>query len=124
MKLCLLLDTPGSTSFIDKDAKYGFSGDAFGSGNLLLTTTFSSLWASAKRIDRIFESYKLTKLYPGHYFGTNLETHERIKDIIQICEDVFSGSEKGQVNEQPTLGLDHIINRNGIRINFSESSLK
>ncbi|MDL2245060.1 MBL fold metallo-hydrolase [Parabacteroides sp. OttesenSCG-928-J18] len=40
--------TPGSTTFIDKEKGYGFSGDAFGSGNLLLGTDFSTLLATCE----------------------------------------------------------------------------
>lgn len=116
--------TPGSTSFIDKHAKYGFSGDAFGSGNLLLTTTFSTLWTSAMRMDWIFSKYELSKLYPGHFFGRNYETHKRITDILNICKDILNGRLEGEINKRNFLGLDRIIVGDGFRINFSESSLK
>ena len=38
--------TRGSTTFIDEDAAYGFSGDSFGSGSLLLSMNFSTLTAT------------------------------------------------------------------------------
>ena len=116
--------TPGSTTFIDKHAKYGFSGDSFGSGNLLLTTTFSTLWTSAKRMDWIFTRYDLTKLYPGHFFGMNYETHQKIKDIVKICEDVLDGRTEGKIKEDAFMGLDRVIEIDGLRINFSESAMK
>jgi hydroxyacylglutathione hydrolase len=47
--------TPGSTTFIDKAAGYGFSGDSFGSGNLLLTGDFSTLLSTCQKMSSIME---------------------------------------------------------------------
>ena len=45
--------TPGSASFFEVEGrKWGYSGDAFGSGNLLLTTNFSTLLATTTRIGK------------------------------------------------------------------------
>jgi hydroxyacylglutathione hydrolase len=41
--------TPGSTTYIDKSAGYGFSDDSFGSGNLLLTSTFKQLITTCEK---------------------------------------------------------------------------
>ncbi len=116
--------TPGSTSFIDKDAHYGFSGDSFGSGNLLLTTNYSTLIASCERMKAIMEKYDIEKLYPGHFMGGNFETLQRVTDMITLSEDVLSGKVKGQENPQGMLGLNMIISDYGVRINYSEASMK
>ena len=54
--------TPGSTTFIDKEAGYGFSGDSFGSGNLLLTLDFSTLIATCEKTSAIMEKYGIKYL--------------------------------------------------------------
>ena len=72
--------TPGSTTFVDKDAAYGFSGDSFGSGNLLLGVDLSTLISTCKKMSAVIEKYDIKYLYPGHYFGMNKETPQRVKD--------------------------------------------
>ena len=57
--------TPGSTTYFDKANRYGFSGDAFGSGNLLLTTNFSTLWNSCSRVERYMVKHEIEKMYPA-----------------------------------------------------------
>lgn len=111
--------TPGSTTFIDKDAGYGFSGDSFGSGNLLLSGTFSTLIATCQKTSAIMEKYGIKYLYPGHYFGKNPETKQRVDDMITLSKDVLSGKVKGEPNQR---GL--IVSANGVRINYSERSIK
>jgi glyoxylase-like metal-dependent hydrolase (beta-lactamase superfamily II) len=116
--------TPGSTTFIDKDAGYGFSGDAFGSGNLLLTTDFSTLISTCEKTGRIMDKYGIKKLYPGHFFGQNAETRQRIADMITLSRDVLSGKVKGQDNPKGMMGLNMIVNAYGVRINYGEKALK
>lgn len=116
--------TPGSTTFIDKDAGYGFSGDAFGSGNLLLTTDFSTLIATCEKTGRIMDKYGIKILYPGHFFGKNFETRQRVADMITLSKDVLSGKVKGQENPKGMLGLNLIVNDYGVRINYGEKALK
>lgn len=116
--------TPGSTSFIDKEAAYGFSADAFGSGNLLLTVDFSTLLATCEKMSALTEKYKLAKLYPGHYFGVNAETPQRIKDMITLSKDVLSGKIKGEENPNGMLGLNLVVSKYGVRINYSAAQLK
>jgi hydroxyacylglutathione hydrolase len=116
--------TPGSTSFIDKAAGYGFSGDSFGSGNLLLTGNFSTLLETCKKMSAIMEKYGIKILYPGHYFGKNVETKQRVDDEATICRDVLSGKLKGTPNPNGMLGLDQIINLYGVRINYNEKAIK
>jgi len=116
--------TPGSTSFIDKDAAYGFSGDSFGSGNLLLTVNFSTLLASCEKISAIMEKYEINYLYPGHFFGKNHETKQRVFDIITLSRDVLSGKVKGTENPNALLGLNLVVSDYGVRIQYSENGLK
>jgi hydroxyacylglutathione hydrolase len=54
--------TPGSTTFIDKEAGYGFSGDSFGSGNLLLTADFSTLIVTCEKTSAIMNKYGIKYL--------------------------------------------------------------
>ena len=116
--------TPGSTSFIDRVAHYGFSGDSFGSGNLLLTTSFSTLLSTCEKMSAVMEKYGITKLYPGHYFGENLETKQRVDDEATICRDVLAGKLKGTDNPRGMLGLNLVINKYGVRINYNENAVK
>jgi len=117
--------TWGSTTYIDKDAGYGFSGDSFGSGNLLLFAgTFSDLIATCEKMSAIMEKEGIEKLFPGHYFGGNPETKQRIDDMITLSKDVLSGKEKGQETEGNRFGFNHIISKYGVRINYSDKSLK
>ena len=116
--------TPGSTTFIDKEAHYGISGDSFGSGNLLLTTNFSTLLATCKKMSEIMAKDEITELYPGHYFGANPETKQRIDEMASLCEAVLSGKLKGKENPNGMLGLNLVINGDGIRINYNEKALE
>jgi hydroxyacylglutathione hydrolase len=116
--------TPGSTSFVDKAAGYGFSGDSFDSGNLLLTGDFSTLLATCQKMSLIMEKYGIKFLYPGHYFGKNVETKQRVDDMATISRDVLSGKLKGTANPNGMLGLDQIIDLYGVRINYSEKAIK
>ena len=116
--------TPGSTTFIDKAAGYGFSGDSFGSGNLLLTTSFSLLQSTCEKMSAIMGEYGIKYLYPGHFFGKNLETKERVDNELTICKSVLSGELKGQENPQGMLGLNLVINQFGVRINYNEKAIK
>ena len=111
--------TPGSTTFIDKSAGYGFSGDSFGSGNLLLSGTFSTLIATCQKTSAIMEKYGIKYLYPGHYFGKNVETKQRVDDMITLSKDVLSGKVKGEAGQR---GM--IVSAYGVRINYSEKSIK
>jgi len=116
--------TPGSTTFIDKTAGYGFSGDSFGSGNLLLTGDFSTLLATCRKMSAIMEKSGIKSLYPGHYFGANVETKQRVDDEASISRDVLSGKLKGTENPNGMLGLNLLINKYGVLINYNEKAIK
>ena len=117
--------TPGSTTFIDKNAGYGFSGDSFGSGNLLLFTgTFSELIGTCEKMKSKMEKDGIGFLYPGHYDGKNPETLQRINHMIILSQDVLSGKVKGVENPDSRFGLDLIVSDYGVRINYSAQALK
>ena len=116
--------TPGSTTFFDKVAGYGFSGDAFGSGNLLLTTNFTTLALTCQRTLEYMQKHNITKLYPGHYMGVNAETQQRIADMLQISHDMLAGKLEGEDNPQGMIGLNRKIVMHGVTINYAESALK
>jgi hydroxyacylglutathione hydrolase len=116
--------TPGSTTFFDKAAGYGFSGDSFGSGNLLLFGTFSTLLATCQKTSAMMEEHRIKHFYPGHYFGKNVETKQRIDDMATISKEVLAGKTKGEPNPRAMLGLDLLINAYGVRINYSANSVK
>ncbi len=116
--------TPGSVTFIDKKAGYGFSGDSFGSGNLLLSGHFSTLLATCLKTTAIMEKHGIKFFYPGHYFGKNVETKQRIDDEAAISRDVLAGKVKGEENPKGMMGLNRIISAYGVRINYSDASVK
>lgn len=116
--------TPGSTTFVDEAAGYGFSGDSFGSGNLLLFGTFSTLLATCEKTSALMEEHGIEHLYPGHYFGENVETRQRIEDLASISRDVLSGRAKGEPNPRARFGLDRVIEAHGVRVNFGEASVR
>jgi hydroxyacylglutathione hydrolase len=116
--------TPGSTTFIDKKAAYGFSGDSFGSGYLLLSSTFSELLASCEKTSAIMSKYGIAYFYPGHYWGNNPETKQRIDDMITLSRDVLSGKLTGDDNPDRTFGLNRILSGFGMKILYNESAVK
>jgi len=116
--------TPGSVSFIDTKAGYGFSGDAFGSGNLLLGVDFSTLIATCEKMEATMRKYNVSQLYPGHFMGRNPETPQRIRDMITLSREVMSGKVKGEANPHGMMGLDLIISDYGVRINYNEQKMK
>lgn len=116
--------TPGSTTFIDREAHYGFSGDAFGSGNLLLTTNFTTLALTCQRMSEYMQQYGIEKLYPGHYMGVNVETVKRVQDMLQMSRDVLAGKVEGRKNERGMLGLDRVLTMHGVNINYGAAQVK
>lgn len=112
--------TPGSTTFLDKDAHYGFSSDAFGSGNLLVFTDLSTEVASSQRLMRFMEKYDIKYLYPGHYWGYNLETPKRVKDVGAICEGILNGTIAPNA-EGDRSSLPYIVDMLGVKINYGEA---
>jgi len=116
--------TPDSVTFLDKTAGYGFSGDSFGSGNLLVFGSFSALIASCEKILNLMQQQEIRFLYPGHFMGKNLETKERIATILALSRDVMAGKVKGEHDPGNRFGLDWVASREGVRIHYSERSLR
>ena len=116
--------TPGSVTFIDTKAGYGFSGDSFGSGNLLLDVDFSTLIATCEKMEKTMQKYNVSQLYPGHFMGRNPETPQRIRDMITLSRDVLSGKVKGEANPRGMLGLNLVVSAYGVNINYNEQKMK
>lgn len=112
--------TRGSVTFIDRDKHYGFSGDSFGSGNLLVFTDLSTEIKGCESMIPVIEKYDLKYFYPGHYWGNNLETPQRVKDIVTICKGILDGSlqpEKGS-------NMQYVVEKYGVKVNFSNENKK
>ena len=112
--------TPGSVTFIDTKAGYGFSGDSFGSGNLILGVDFSTLIATCQKMEPVMQKYNIKYFYPGHFNGTNLETPQRIKDLITLSRDVMSGKVEGKPNQYGGL----VVNDYNVNIVYNEQQMK
>ena len=70
------------------------------------------------------EKYGIKYMYPGHFFGKNLETKERVDNEIILSKGVLSGQMKGEENPRGMMGLNMVINQYGVRINYSAASIK
>ena len=119
-----VLATPGHTSgsitFFDKERGYGFSGDAFGSTNLLLfTNSFRTLVNTLDRTIAYMKANNINILYPGHYHGDNPETMQRLLDEKRMSQEVLSGKRKG-VKEDAGNGLNSYIFENGVYIRYND----
>lgn len=111
--------TPGSVTFVDVEKHYGFSGDAFGSGNLLVFTDLSTVAATCQRFARFIQKYDIKYFYPGHYWGNNLETPERVKNVGLICEGILNGMLEPIAGNNRS--LPHIVDMFGVKINYGEA---
>ena len=116
--------TPGSVTFVDTKAGYGFSGDSFGSGNLLLGMDFSTLIATCEKMEATMKKYNVSQLYPGHFMGRNTETPQRIRDMITLSRDVMLGKVKGEPNPNGMMGLNLVVSDYGVRINYNGQKMK
>ena len=114
--------TSGSATFFDKAKHYGFSGDAFGSTNLLVFTNLSTEMYTAERIERYMKQNDIRFLFPGHYSGDNLETLQRVTDIKNMCREILDGERKPTVSNGNNGGMDMMVDDKGVRINFSSHS--
>ena len=114
--------TAGSTTFFDKAKHYGFSGDAFGSTNLLVFTNLSTEMYTAGRIENYMKKNDIRFLFPGHYSGDNLETLQRVTDIKDMCREILDGECQPTVSNGNNGGMDMMVDDKGVRINFSSRS--
>ena len=111
--------TPGSATFFDKAKHYGFSGDAFGSTNLLVFTNLSTVMYTAERIENYMKKHDIRFLFPGHYSGDNLESPQRVTDIKNMCREILDGVRKPTASNGNNGGMDMMVDDKGVRINFS-----
>ena len=110
--------TSGSVTFFDKERGYGFSGDAFGSTNLLLfTNSFRTLVNTLDRTIAYMKANDIKILYPGHYHGDNPETMQRLLDERRMSQEVLSGKRKGVATDDGS-GLNRYIYENGVYIRY------
>jgi glyoxylase-like metal-dependent hydrolase (beta-lactamase superfamily II) len=116
--------TPGSATFLDRNAGYGFSGDSFGSGNLLVFGNFSMLIESCRKTGSLMDARGIKLLYPGHYMGKNAETRQRVDDILTLSQDILSGKIKGEASARGMMGMNLAVSAHGVRINYSEKALQ
>ena len=114
--------TAGSVTFFDKANHYGFSGDAFGSTNLLVFTYLSNVVASAAKVEKYLKENNIKFLFPGHYSGDNLETPQRVTDIKEMCQEVLDGKRQPIKSDGNNGGNDLMIDDKGVRITFSSRS--
>ena len=116
--------TAGSVTFMDKANHYGFSGDSFGNGNLLLFTDFSTMAETCDRTLAWMQANDIYFLYNGHFMNSNQETTKRIYDLGRICRDLLSGKVEGAGNPGGSMGLDLLYVRDGVRVNYSDDQMK
>ncbi|MBR4524961.1 MAG: MBL fold metallo-hydrolase [Bacteroidales bacterium] len=111
--------TSGSVTFFDKEHHYGFSGDAFGSTNLLLfTDSFRTLINTCTRTAEYMQANGIDKLYPGHYGGPNVETLQRVLDMKKMSEELLAGKRKGTTENAN--GLNSYIRDYGVTIRYTD----
>ncbi len=114
--------TSGSVTFFDKANHYGFSGDAFGSTNLLVFTYLSNVKASAQKVEKYMKDNDIRFLYPGHYSGDNLESPKRVTDIKNLCDDLLTGKRQGVKSDGNNGGNDMMDEGDGFRLTYSSQN--
>ena len=114
--------TQGSVTFFDKANHYGFSGDAFGSTNLLVFTYLSNVVASATKVEKYIKDNDIKFLFPGHYSGDNLESPQCVTDIKNMCQEVIDGKREPIKSDGNNGGNDMMIEDKGVRITFSSKT--
>lgn len=117
---------PGHTTseviFYDRAAHYGFCGDTFGTGYLLV---FDSARREIETCTKTIEYMKkngIEKLYPGHYAGHNAENISTITDMQALCQKAVDG--KITIQEVNDGDLTKMASENGISVFFTAESLK
>ena len=115
--------TPGSVTFLEVGTDTGYSGDAFGNGNLLVMGEFKTLIKTCRESYDYFSENGHTKFYNGHFWGENFETLERIKEIQDIAEGVFFGQIEGERGKDMG-NMDRIVRRDGFRFNYNNAAME
>ena len=67
----------------------------------------------------IMANHGIKILYPGHFFGKNHETKDRVDNEITICNGVLSGQLKGQDNPQGMMPSQYSISGFTFKANAS-----
>ena len=114
--------TSGSVTFLEVGTDKGYSGDAYGSTNLLVNTDLSVILYTCKESLEYYKENGYKYFYPGHYWGNNLETLERIEEIKQITEDVLAGKVDGESTGR-SMGLNRIVRKGEFRFNYSDRTI-
>ena len=114
--------TSGSITFIDKANHYGFSGDAFGSTNLLIFTDLSTVMETAAKVEQYIKENDIKFLFPGHYSGDNLESPKRVTDIKNLCNDLLTGKNQGIKSDGNSGGNDMMAEGDGFRLTYSSQT--
>lgn len=116
--------TAGSVTFMDRANHYGFSGDSFGNGNLLLLTDLSTMQETCRKALEWMQANDIYYLYNGHFMGANHETTKRIYDLGLICRDILSGTVEGTPGPEGIGGLNRVYVREGIRVNYGDAQMR
>ncbi len=114
--------TPGSVTFVDKANHYGFSGDAYGNGNLLVFTDLSTVINTCIKTLEWMQANDIYQLWNGHCSGYNQETTRQIYNLQRICEDLLSGKAEGKKNQNDKRFW--IYTRLGLNVNYIPEALK
>lgn len=114
--------TSGSVTFLEVGTDKGYSGDAYGSTNLLVNTDLSVILNTCEESLEYYKENGYKYFYPGHYWGDNLETIERIEEIKQITEDVLAGKVDGESTGR-SMGLNRIVRIGEFRFNYSDRTI-
>ena len=115
--------TNGSVTFLEVGTDKGYSGDAYGSTNLLVNTDLATLINTCTESLKYYQENGYKNFYPGHYWGDNLETIGRIEEILQISKEVLAGTLEGE-DTGSKRGLNRIVTLdNGFRFNYSDRTI-
>lgn len=115
--------TNGSVTFLEVGTDKGYSGDAYGSTNLLVNTDLATLINTCTESLKYYQENGYRNFYPGHYWGDNLETIGRIEEILQISKEVLAGTLEGK-DTGSKRGLNRIVTLdNGFRFNYSDRTI-
>ena len=115
--------TKGSITFLEVGTDKGYSGDAYGSTNLLVNTSLETILNTAAESLKYYKEHGYKYFYPGHYWGDNLETLDRIEEIRQISEDVLDGKIEGEPAGNGGMGLNRIVRIGEFRFNYSDRNI-
>ena len=115
--------TNGSITFLEVGTDKGYSGDAYGSTNLLVNTSLETILNTAVESLKYDKEHGYKYFYPGHYWGDNLETLDRIEEIRQISEDVLDGKIEGEPAGNGGMGLNRIVRIGEFRFNYSDRNI-